>query len=312
MPAGPAGALAPSPAPPAVAAQPGPAPVVVQPGTVLMVQPPAAGPTASMGAPAAPAPAAPEPGDAASRRPAGARHARPGPGAAPQGSPATARVGGSAAPAPSTPRAMSSRRPPARVGPAGGGGGAGAGIAAGAAHATVHGQSARRFTGGACVRAGPAAVKGLPADAPPLVISGAVYLLDPAEWLLIVNGQVFREGADLGSGVVLEKVQRDSAVLGFRGQRYDVYFYGVRPAGRCPACLEHTCHRQGRCQVAAALDDFGDPVADGASARCQALLPVAVRCTHTARRWFRPPRAVCSRFKVASACATTCSMLRYW
>jgi len=69
-----------------------------------------------------------------------------------------------------------------------------------------------------------AAVRGLPADAPKLVISGSVYSPDAARRMLIVNGQVFREGADLGSGVVLQEVRPDSAVLGFKGGRYNVYF----------------------------------------------------------------------------------------
>lgn len=68
------------------------------------------------------------------------------------------------------------------------------------------------------------AVRGLPADAPKLVISGSVYSPDSARRMLIVNGQVFREGADLGSGVVLQEVRPDSAVLGFKGGRYNVYF----------------------------------------------------------------------------------------
>lgn len=67
-------------------------------------------------------------------------------------------------------------------------------------------------------------VKGLPPDAPKLVISGGVYSANPTQRMLIVNGQVFREGADLGAGVVLQQVRPESAVLGFRGERYNVYF----------------------------------------------------------------------------------------
>ena len=67
--------------------------------------------------------------------------------------------------------------------------------------------------------------RGLPADAPKLVISGSVYSPDPAKRLLIVNGQVMREGADLGQGVVLREVKQDStAVLGFKGSNYNVVF----------------------------------------------------------------------------------------
>ena len=81
-------------------------------------------------------------------------------------------------------------------------------------------------TGTAGAAASPAqqAVRGLPADAPRLVISGSVYSPDSARRMLIVNGQVFREGADLGSGVVLQEVRPDSAVLGFKGGRYNVFF----------------------------------------------------------------------------------------
>lgn len=66
--------------------------------------------------------------------------------------------------------------------------------------------------------------RGLPSDAPKLVISGSVYSPDPTKRLLIVNGQVMREGADLGQGVVLREVKQDSAVLGFRGSNYNVVF----------------------------------------------------------------------------------------
>lgn len=71
----------------------------------------------------------------------------------------------------------------------------------------------------------PPPVRGLPADAPKLVISGSVYSPDPAKRILIVNGEVIREGADLGQGVVLREVKKDSsAVLGFKGSNYNVVF----------------------------------------------------------------------------------------
>jgi general secretion pathway protein B len=64
----------------------------------------------------------------------------------------------------------------------------------------------------------------LPAGAPPLVISGGTYSANPAGRAVIVNGQVFREGADLGSGVVLEQIKPDRVVLGFRGSHYPVTY----------------------------------------------------------------------------------------
>ncbi|MGZ5848266.1 MAG: general secretion pathway protein GspB, partial [Ramlibacter sp.] len=95
------------------------------------------------------------------------------------------------------------------------------------------------FTGGSANRNAPPAVaaapapaaagpqqpvRGLPPDAPKLVISGSVYSPDRAKRVLIVNGQVAHEGADLGQGVVLEEVRHEGAVLGYKGSRYTVVF----------------------------------------------------------------------------------------
>ena len=65
-----------------------------------------------------------------------------------------------------------------------------------------------------------APVAGLPADAPKLTITGGVYSTNRSQRMLIVNGQVFREGADLGSGVTLEEIRPKSVYLRFRGARY--------------------------------------------------------------------------------------------
>jgi len=70
----------------------------------------------------------------------------------------------------------------------------------------------------------PAPVAGLPPDAPKLVITGGVYTANKAQRMLIVNGQVMTEGADLGSGVTLEEIRPKSAVLRFRGGRYAVSY----------------------------------------------------------------------------------------
>jgi general secretion pathway protein B len=68
----------------------------------------------------------------------------------------------------------------------------------------------------------PAAVVGLPADAPKLAISGGVYSASPAQRMLIVNGQVFNEGSEIGPGVTLDEIKPKTAVLRFRGARYTV------------------------------------------------------------------------------------------
>lgn len=70
----------------------------------------------------------------------------------------------------------------------------------------------------------PPPVKGLPADAPRIVISGSVYSPSSGQRMVIANGQVVREGAEVASGVTLEEVRPESAVLGFRGNRYNVFF----------------------------------------------------------------------------------------
>jgi general secretion pathway protein B len=67
-------------------------------------------------------------------------------------------------------------------------------------------------------------VQGLPADAPKLVISGGVYSANPRQRMLIVNGQVVREGADLGSGMVIQQIIPDGVVLAYRGAHYKLMY----------------------------------------------------------------------------------------
>ena len=77
----------------------------------------------------------------------------------------------------------------------------------------------------AAAAAPPAApVAGLPPDAPKLAISGGVYSTNPAQRMLIVNGQVFNEGSEVGPGVVLEQIKPKAAVLKFRNASYTVSY----------------------------------------------------------------------------------------
>lgn len=78
----------------------------------------------------------------------------------------------------------------------------------------------------AAAAAAPAAapVAGLPPDAPKLAISGGVYSTNPAQRMLIVNGQVFNEGSEIGPGVTLEQIRPKGAVLKFRNSRYTVSY----------------------------------------------------------------------------------------
>lgn len=59
---------------------------------------------------------------------------------------------------------------------------------------------------------------------PKLVIAGSVYSVNRAQRMLIVNGQVFREGEEPAPGWVLEEIRDASAVFNFHGRRYTVRF----------------------------------------------------------------------------------------
>lgn len=71
-------------------------------------------------------------------------------------------------------------------------------------------------------------VNELPADVqrelPKMAISGGVYSANPAQRMLIVNGQVLGEGAEAAPGVLLEQIRARTAVLSFRGYRYGVAY----------------------------------------------------------------------------------------
>lgn len=63
-----------------------------------------------------------------------------------------------------------------------------------------------------------------PPDAPRIAISGGVYSQDAAQRMLVVNGQVFNEGAEVAPGLVLEQIRPNQAVLRWRGQRYSLRY----------------------------------------------------------------------------------------
>lgn len=69
-----------------------------------------------------------------------------------------------------------------------------------------------------------AAIGEAPADAPRVAISGGVYSQDAAQRMLVVNGQVFNEGAEVAPGLVLEQIRPNQAVLRWRGQRYSLRY----------------------------------------------------------------------------------------
>lgn len=59
---------------------------------------------------------------------------------------------------------------------------------------------------------------------PALAVSGAVYSADPASRMLIINGQLVREGDRLSADLVLVRIQPKSAVLESQGQRFSIAF----------------------------------------------------------------------------------------
>ena len=61
-------------------------------------------------------------------------------------------------------------------------------------------------------------------ELPRVAINGSSYSGDAASRMVMINGQIFHEGDKLGGGLVLEKINRRSAVLSYKGFRYEVMF----------------------------------------------------------------------------------------
>jgi general secretion pathway protein B len=62
------------------------------------------------------------------------------------------------------------------------------------------------------------------AQLPRLSVGGAIYSDTPSARMVILNGQVFHEGDKPAADTVLEQIRLKSAVLNFRGQRYEISF----------------------------------------------------------------------------------------
>ncbi len=85
-------------------------------------------------------------------------------------------------------------------------------------------SGAVRSTGGLAVEV--PARQDLPAEIqrslPPITVSGTVYSSDPAQRMLVVNGELWHEGDQIRPGLVLEQIRRRDAVLRFNGTRFTV------------------------------------------------------------------------------------------
>lgn len=59
-------------------------------------------------------------------------------------------------------------------------------------------------------------------EVPPLAIGGYIYSKNPADRLLLIDKILRHEGDQLAPGLTLEKLQRNGAVMNFKGYRYRV------------------------------------------------------------------------------------------
>lgn len=72
--------------------------------------------------------------------------------------------------------------------------------------------------------AGPAPAAARTTGLPALAIGGSRYSEDPAQRILIIDGQVVREGGRVSPDLTVEEIRLKSAVLNYRGQRYTVSY----------------------------------------------------------------------------------------
>ncbi len=61
-------------------------------------------------------------------------------------------------------------------------------------------------------------------ELPTLAVGGAMYSQNPANRMLIVNGQTFHEGDKLAPNLSLEQIKLKSAVLEYKGYRYGITY----------------------------------------------------------------------------------------
>jgi general secretion pathway protein B len=66
--------------------------------------------------------------------------------------------------------------------------------------------------------------KNIQAELPQLTISGSIYSPNAPDRSLIVNGRLFRENQQLTADLSLEQIRRKSAVLNYKGYRFEIRF----------------------------------------------------------------------------------------
>jgi general secretion pathway protein B len=64
----------------------------------------------------------------------------------------------------------------------------------------------------------------LRAELPPLAVGGSMYSATPANRSLIIDGRLYREGDQVASALILETIGLKSAVLSYKGYRFEIRF----------------------------------------------------------------------------------------
>ena len=59
---------------------------------------------------------------------------------------------------------------------------------------------------------------------PPIAVNGSTYSNDTSSRMLMIGGQLYHEGDTVAPGVVLQRIKQRSAILAFRGYRYEMTF----------------------------------------------------------------------------------------
>jgi general secretion pathway protein B len=64
----------------------------------------------------------------------------------------------------------------------------------------------------------------LRAELPPLAVGGSMYSTTPANRTLIIDGRLYRENDQVAAGLTLEEIGLRSAVLRYKGHRFEIRF----------------------------------------------------------------------------------------
>ncbi len=66
--------------------------------------------------------------------------------------------------------------------------------------------------------------EGLRRELPPLAVSGSMYSPEPGSRMLVIDGQVLREGQPVRPGLTVERIGPKAATLSLRGERFELSY----------------------------------------------------------------------------------------